>query len=334
MIVQNLEIADTSDNGINVDDGEDVANAEAARFVMFRDVDVHDTGRRPSGVANCLKLAGVNDLFVLDSRFARCGNGPGSGALGVDGVGVHRANISFNTFRSTGFGGVQVKGGSSDVDIRGNLFHDTGWRGVNMGGSTGGNFFRPPLSASSSSFEAARVRVSANVFDGSETAAAFAGCVDCQFTHNTVVDPAKWLLRILQETLEIGGRSFAHTANGVIAGNIFFFRRADLNAGEDINVGADTDTRSFSLVRNLWYAHDDRAQSRPRVPAFQGKQTRSLIGVSPDFVDADAGDFHLKATSAAKAAGKSEFVSGVDFDRRCYATPPSLGAFELAAPDR
>jgi hypothetical protein len=329
VILQNLEIRGTADNGINVDDGEEVANPDAARFVLFRDLDIHDTGKRPSGVANCLKMAGVNNVFVLGSSFARCGNGPGSGAGGVDGVGVHSGRLSFNRFLSNGFGGIQFKGGSRDIEIRSNLFYDTGWRGVNMGGSTGEAFFRPPLSASSLNYEAARIQVVANIFNGSEAAASFAGCMDCQFSHNTVINPSKWALRILQETLTIGRYSFARTGHGLVAGNIFYFRRADLNAGEDINVGADADPRSFSLLRNLWYAHDNPAQSSPRLPLLPSARTGDVVTTDPNFVNARAGDFHLKAGSVAAAAGDARFARGSDFAGQCYATPPSLGALEL-----
>ena len=209
VIVQHLEVRDTDDNGINVDDGDDVGNADAARFVVFRDIDVHDTGQRPAGVADCVKLSGVNDVTVIDSQFARCGAGPASGSVGIGGVGVRRATIAFNRFRSTGFAGVQVKGGSADVEIRANLFEDAGSRGVNMGGSTGRAFFRPPLSSSRPNAEAARVRVVANIFVGGEAAAAFAGCMDCEFSRNTVVNPSKWLLRVLQETVSLPGYSIA-----------------------------------------------------------------------------------------------------------------------------
>jgi parallel beta helix pectate lyase-like protein len=331
VILQSLEIRDTADNGINVDDGEEFANPDAARFVQFRNLDIHDTGKRPSGIANCLKMAGLNDFIVEGSTFARCGNGPGSGALGVDGVGVHNGRLSFNRFLSNGFGGIQFKGGSRDIEIRSNLFHDTGWRGVNMGGSTGEAFFRPPLSASSPNYEAARIQVIANIFNGSEAAASFAGCVDCQFSHNTVVNPSKWALRILQETLTIGRYPFARTGNGVVAGNIFYFRRADLNTGEDINVGADTDPRSFSLLRNLWYAHDNPAQSSPRLPLLPGIRTGDVVRMDPNFVDARTGDFHLKAGSVANAAGDARFARGNDYAGQCYATPPSLGALEVRA---
>jgi hypothetical protein len=328
VVLQNLEIVDTSDNGINVDDAGDVANPEAARFLLFRDLDIHDTGQRPSGVPDCLKISGLNDFFVLGSRFARCGSGTPSGAVGVGGVGVHRGRVSFNRFLSNGFGGLQFKGGSHDIEITSNLFQATGWRGVNMGGSTGDAFFRPPLSASALNYEAARIRVLANIFDGSEAAASFTGCLDCEFSHNTVVNPSKWVLRILQETVTIAGHTFARAANGVIADNIFYFRRSDLNAGEDINVGANTDTRTFFLTRNLWYAHDQPAQSNPRIPGFEGTHAGSVVGTSPDFVNPDAGDFHLKAGSVPRSAGNVLFAPRSDFAGQCYAKPPSLGALE------
>ena len=323
--IQHLDVRDTDDNGINVDDGGDVGNPDAARFIVFRDIDVHDTGKRAAGVADCLKLSGVNDVAVLDSQFARCGPGPASGSVGVGGVGVHRATIAFNRFHSTGFAGVQVKGGSADIEIHANFFEDAGARGVNMGGSTGRTFFRPPLSSSRPNAEAARVRVAANIFVGGETAAAFAGCLDCEFSRNTVVTPSKWLLRVLQETVSIPGYAVARTARGRITENIFFFRRADVNAGEDINVGTNTDTESYALERNLWFASDAPVQSAPRLPGFRGTESGSLVGRDPAFVS--GADFHLRPESPARRAGRASSPAS-DFDGGCYTVPPNVGALQ------
>jgi hypothetical protein len=327
VIVQQLEVRNTMDNGINVDDGDDVSNAEAAQFVLFRDINVHDTGGSPSGIADCLKMAGVNGFYVFMSAFARCGAGPQSGAVGIGGVGVHRGVVAANQFARNGYGGAQFKGGSSDIEVRANIFQDTGWRGINLGGSTGESFFRPPLSASAENFEAARLRVVANVFIGSETAASFAGCRDCDFSHNTVVNPSKWLIRILNEGPSSGPYRFLRGATGLIDNNIFYFRRADLNAGEDVNVGANADTKGLVLERNLWYAHDSPARSAPGF-GFQERHTESLVGLDPGFIDPRSNDFHLKAGSQAKGAGRPMSTRSGDFDGRCYGTPPSLGAFE------
>jgi hypothetical protein len=293
LVVQDLDIRDAAGNGINVDDGDEVGNTEAARFVVLQRLTISDTGARPAGIADCLKLAGVSDVAVLHSTFGQCGDGPGSGAVGVGGVGVHRATVAFNRFSGNGYGAVQFKGGSDEVDIVGNVIRDAGWRGVNMGGSTGPEFFRPPLSDSRPNYEAARIRVQANVFVGGEAAAAFTGCVDCEFSHNTVVDPSKWAVRILQETVSAGRYAFAPASKGRVAGNIFYFRRSDLNTGEDINIGPGTDPASFLSTRNVWYAHDAPRQSSPRLGALRGDR-ESMVGEDPQFVDADAGDFRSR----------------------------------------
>ena len=324
LVIQDLEIVDAGGNGINIDDGDEVGDGDAARFVVVQRVSIRDAGRRPSGIADCLKLAGVSDVAVLRSTFGRCGDGPGSGAVGVGGVGVHRVTIASNRFEANGYGAVQVKGGSDEVDIIGNVIQDAGWRGVNMGGATGPEFFRPPLASARPNYEAARVRTRANVFIGGEAAAAFTGCVDCEFSHNTVVDPSKWVLRVLQETVSLGSYAFAPASGGVIADNIFYFRRSDLNTGEDINIGAGTAPASFSLARNLWYAHDVPRQSDPRVGAV-GAHAGSIVGVDPQFAGTD--DFRLRRTSAAVAAGDARFNPPADVEGKCYDSPPSLGAF-------
>jgi hypothetical protein len=326
LVIQDLEIRDAAGNGINIDDGDDVGNADAARFVVLRGLAIQDAGERPSGIADCLKLAGVNDVTILHSTFGRCGNGPGSGAVGVNGVGVHRVTVAFNRFTANGYGALQFKGGSDDVDVVGNFVQDAGWRGVNMGGSTGVAFFRPPLTTSRPNYEASRVRTKANVFVGGEAAAAFAGCVECEFSFNTVVTPSKWVVRVLQETTTAGQYAFAPASGGRIANNIFYFRRSDLNSGEDINVGGGTDPSSFSLTGNLWYAYDAPRQSGPRL-GRTGSDTGSIVGVDPAFVHTETGDFHLRRNSAAVGAGNPRFTPHADLEGKCYDNPPSLGAF-------
>ena len=328
VVVQNLEIRQTAANGINVDDGDEVADSDAARFLVFRDLDIHDTGQQPAGIADCLKLAGVYDFFVFRSVFSHCGLNPISGAVGVGGVGVHRGLVASNRFTANGYGGAQFKGGSDDIRVTGNFFQETGWRAVNMGGRTGEQFFRPPLSPVAMNYEAARVSVQANIFVGSETAAAFTGCVDCDFSHNTVVDPSKWTIRILQESVTTARYAFAPASRGRIADNIFYFRRSDLDAGEDINVGPATDSHSFALLTNLWYAHDSPRQSQPRLKLFEGQHTGSIVGINPDFANRAAADFHLTRRSIAEGAGDRAWAPRRDFAGRCYLDSPSLGALQ------
>jgi hypothetical protein len=280
-----------------------VQNEQAARFLVFRELDIHDTGRQPSGIADCLKMAGVNDFFVVNSRFARCGRGENSGAVGVGGVGTHHGIVTGSVFRDNGFGGVQFKGGATDIEIIGNRFEAAGARAVQMGGRTGGQFFRPPLTTDDPNHEAARIHVTGNVFVGGEAPVAFVGCVDCDFTRNTVVNPSRWAVRILQETVSIDTFTFAPASKGIINGNLFYFRRADLNTGSDINVGNNTESASFALSDNVWYAHDAPDRSSPLLSEFHGEQWGTISGVPASFVDERAGDYRVPSQSDAYPPG-------------------------------
>ena len=105
-------------------------------------------------------------------------------------------------------------------EIRANLMVNAGARAVNMGGSTGFQFFRPPLSPDATNAEARDIRVVANLIEGSEAALAFVGCVDCLAAHNTIVDPGKWMLRILQETTSTAEYEFAPVRDAVVINNL------------------------------------------------------------------------------------------------------------------
>ena len=319
VVVHDLEISGATANGINCDDGGEYANPEAARFVVFRGLDIHDIGG--DGNQDCLKLSGLNDFWVKDSSFARCGGGM-SGS-GIDHVGCHRGVIANSRFEQMAGNAVQCKGGSEDLTIVANHIVDGGQRAVNMGGSTGFEFFRPPLSTGSPSFEARRIHVLANVIERGFSALAFVGCVDCLAANNTIVDPENWVIRILQETVSGGGFTFLPASQGRVANNLVYYGVADLSV--HVNVGADTDATSFSFANNLWYAHDDPGQSTPSLPVMEDM---GLVGVDPQLVAAAAGDYHLGPESPAIAAGALVSELAGDRDGSCYASPPSIGAYE------
>lgn len=320
LVVHDLEIAGGSANGINCDDGGDYANADATRFVVFRGLSIHDIGS--GGNNDCLKLSGVNDFWVTGSDFARCGGGM-SGS-GIDHVGCHRGVIGRNRFVEMSGNGVQCKGGSTDITISANTFTNAGERAVNLGGSTGFEFFRPPLSTTGSNAEAARIHVLANVIDGGFAALAFVGCVDCLAANNTIVDPDNWPFRILQETTSTAEYEFLPASHGRVVNNVVYFRAADVSA--HVNVGADTDPASFVFQTNLWFSHDDPGASMPSLPV---SEQGGVVGVDPAFSDAASGDFHLAAGSPAIGAGSSLPELSGDRDGACYAAPPSIGAFEV-----
>jgi hypothetical protein len=264
VVIQNVVVYGASGNGINIDDGAEYGNDTAAHHVAVVHVDIHDIGN--GGNEDCLKVSGVNDLFVYDSRFARCGgNAEGSG---IDHVGCHRSIVARNVFDAMSGNAVQAKGGSTDVDIRQNRMHDGGARVVNLGGSTGLEYFRPPLSTTVANAEARRIRVFDNIVTGATGAPfAFVGCVDCLVAYNLVYGTPTWLIRILQETVSQSGYTFEPASNGRVIDNSFVWRAATLST--HVNVGANTAPETFTFSHNLWFAVDAPDQSTPTLPVAE-----------------------------------------------------------------
>ena len=266
VVVHDLEIRGQSQNGINLDDGSDVGQPDASHHVALLRIFVHDVGG--AGNEDCVKISGLSDVFVYDSQFARCGGNSGSG---IDQVGVHRSVIARNVFTALGGNAVQAKGGSTDIDVRQNRMHNPGLRAVNLGGSTGFEFFRPRLSSTTPNAEARRVRVFNNVitFDGPEltTPFAFVGCVDCLAAHNLVSGTPRWLVRILQESVSRDGVIFEPASRGRVMNNVFAFAARAL--GTAVNAGANTAPDSFTFASNHWLATDDPARSRPVLPTVE-----------------------------------------------------------------
>jgi hypothetical protein len=263
VVVHDLEVRGQTANGLNIDDGAEYANDTAAHHVAILNVHVHDVGG--TGNQDCIKVSGVRDLFVYDSRFERCG-GADSGSA-IDHVGCHRSVIARNVFDAMSGNAVQAKGGSTDIDVRQNRMRDAGVRAVNLGGSTGLEFFRPPLSTTAPNAEARRVRVFDNIITGtSGSPFAFVGCVDCLVAHNLFYGSPRWLIRILQETVTTGSYTFEPASGGRVVNNSFVWTSGSF--ATHVNVGASTNAASFAFARNVWESLDDPSQS-PVLPVTE-----------------------------------------------------------------
>jgi hypothetical protein len=321
LVVHDLDARGGAQNGINCDDGGYLADPDSARYVIFRSLNVHDVGG--DGNQDCLKLSGLDDYWVLDSNFARCGGGM-SGS-GIDHVGCHRGLIENCRFEEMSGNAIQCKGGSFEIDIRHNWMVDPGERGVNMGGSTGAQYFRPPLSEVTPNVEAREIRVEGNVIIGGTTALAFVGCVRCLAAHNTIIDPDNWILRILQETTSGPINQFLPCSDNTFVNNLVYFDRSAISTW--INIGSDTEPDTFTFSHNLWYAHDDPGASEPNLPVVE---TSGLYGQDPALADPGGRDFDLTRDSPAAGSG----ITGggtldADMDGVCYGQPPSMGAYEV-----
>jgi len=317
LVVENLEITGVSANGVNCDDGGDYANTNATRSIVFRNLHFHDMGT--GGNNDGLKLSGANDYHVLDCTFERLS----AGGSAIDQVGCHGGLVAHCTFMDAGGNAIQCKGGSEDIEIRANRIVNGGGRAINIGGSTGFEFFRPPLSRSRPNVEARNIRVLANLFQGSDAPVAFVGTEDSLVANNTIVVPARWVLRILQETVTSGGYTFRPSGNNRFVNNLVYFDRSRISTF--VNVGAGTDAASFRFSNNLWYAFDQPGRSQPALPA---PETAGRYGVNPLLRNVAAGDFSIPTNSPATAAGMK--LANLKSDRleQCFADPPSIGAFE------
>lgn len=316
LIVEHLKISGAERNGINCDDGARYADTEATRHVVFRDLVFEDIGR--GGNQDALKLSGVNDFFVLDSAFARTS----AGGSGIDHVGCHRGLIARCTFTDMGSNGIQCKGGSADIEIRGNRFVNGGQRAINVGGSTGIQYFRPPLSKETPNAEARDIRVLANLFQGGDATVCFVGSVECVAVNNTMVRPERWILRILQETTSRDGYEFLACGRNRFANNVVYFAAGEIRT--PVNVGGNTDPASFEFTHNLWYAFDHPDRSRPRLPS---EETHGMAGRDPMFAGAARGDYSVLPNSPAIGRGQPWPELRADLRERCYGDPPTLGAF-------
>ena len=316
VVIHDLEVRNAANNGINADDGGDYGDPLATHHVTFRGLDIHDIGG--TGNQDCLKLSGLDDYTVALSEFEACGGGL-SGS-GVDHVGCHSGLIARNTFTNMAGNAIQSKGGSEGIEIRWNRFTDAGERGLNLGGSTGFEYFRPPLSTALPNAEARNLTVVANIFEGSYAAMAYVGCVGCVVANNTIIDPENWILRILQETVTSPPYTFEACRDGVFVNNIVVFDRSSLSTF--LNIGPNTSPETFTFASNLWYAWDNPALSRPTLPVVE---SNGIYGQDPQL----GPGYRIGPGSPAAGSGEATQWTWGDFGGACYADPPSRGSLEV-----
>lgn len=307
--LQGLVIEQQTGNGINIDDGGDYSTPThhiTIRNCIFRDM----TG---TGNNDLLKLSGLDDFLIKNCSFV---NGS-SGGSGVDMVGCHRGIIEDNLFDQAGTSGIQAKGGTQHIRIQRNILKDMDQRALNLGGSTGLTFFRPPLSNPiTNAFEAADLEVYSNLFIGSWAPIAFVGSVRVKVINNTFYRPENWAIRILQETTEPG---FLPCGDNEYRNNIVYLS-SDIT---EVNIGSNTDPQSFIFTNNLWY-NESASSWNLSLPVVDSNQ---IIG-NPLFTAPEAGDFSIPPNSPAVSAGKILSQPSHDYVQHTYFDPPSIGAYE------
>ncbi len=295
-------------NGLNFDDGGSYTTP--THHIIFEDCTFQDMNA--SGNNDLLKLSGLNDFEIRGCTFL---NGA-SGGSGIDMVGCHDGLIMNCHFENLGSNSIQAKGGTARIRIEANFFKNGGARAVNLGGSTGLQFFRPI----DAPYEAAELYVYSNVFIGSQAPIAFVGCINSEVVNNTLYLPENWVLRILQETVD--PTRFAPCGFNTFRNNIIYL---DDQVNVEGNIGPDTAPETFTFSNNLWFQSDDLSWEGPELPVDDVDQ---IINEDPLFEDADNEIFDVLLSSPAVGEGFDVVLPEKDFEGEDFITPRSIGAFE------
>ena len=295
-------------NGLNFDDGGSYETP--THHILFADCTFRDMDA--IGNNDLLKLSGLDNFEITNCIFL---NGAAGGS-GIDMVGCHDGIIKNNSFENLGSNSIQAKGGTRNIEITRNFFKNGGARAVNLGGSTGLQFFRP-LDAP---YESADLKVYANIFIGSEAPVAYVGTINTEVVNNTIYLPTKWVIRILQETVD--PERFAPCGNNTFRNNIIFL---DERSSVECNIGPNTAPETFTFSNNLWFHADDAGWPGPNLPVVDSD---NIVGQDPLFVDDNNDDFNLQEGSPATGNGYDLENPAFDYTGTSFLTPRSIGAIE------
>ncbi len=277
--LRDLDFSALYANGLNIDDGG-ARSGEGAHHVVLSGLHVRDVGG--GGNEDGIKLSGLSDFSIVECTIERWGTGGGSA---IDMVGCHRGVVERSLVRHNSppnATGIQCKGGTSEITIRTSRFEYAAGRAINIGGSTGLQFFRPPLAAKGEYAEARAIRVEGNTFVGAMTPVAFAGVDGAVFRFNTIERPGRWAVRIVQENHAPG---FVACRNGEFTDNLIIFDSARWSEG-GVNIGAGTAPETFKFARNWWYCEDRPKRSEPKLPT---KEIAGVYGRDPSLAKGVAG---------------------------------------------
>jgi len=251
-----------------------------SHHVILRNV----VSRDIAGRSNCdgMKLPDLTDFLVYNCTVANWG----AEGSAVDMVGCARGLFMKCRFRYPRPKGhtantIQPKGGTFNVGVYKCRFDNANFRAMQFGGRTGRQyFFRGNYEKG---YECHDTVAMGNVITGGEAAVAFISCTRCTFAYNTIVDPGKFICRVLKE-----GRGAP--ADNVVRRNLIVHGKLV----QHINSSPGTDLKATTFSENYWFNRLEPDRSIPKLPATQ----QSPAGGTDPKLDKDH-----KPAEAAKAYG-------------------------------
>ncbi len=304
--IQDLTFTGQTGNGMNIDDDGSIQTP--SKHIIVTRCDFKNMGAQ--GNNDFLKLSGLDSFEISECNFKNAA----AGGSGIDMVGCHYGRILRCQFDSMGSNCIQMKGGTQFIHIQNNHFINGGQRALNLGGSTGLAFFRPI----DAKFEAADIQVLSNVFKGSMAPIAYVGCERVDVANNTIYFPEKWVIRILQETVDVN--RFVPCGNNSFRNNIIYYNSA---VSTHVNIGSNTASSTFLFSNNLWFNSSNPSTSKPTLPSTESSP---IYGQDPLFVS----NTNFSLQKGSPAIGKGLVISNlpVDMNGLSYKNPPSIGAYE------
>jgi hypothetical protein len=313
IIINQIKIENKFANGINIDDAGTIIYP--SKDIILDNLIISNVYKNNNGIyPNCIKMAGVDDFIIKNSDLSDCSS------TGIDLVGCHNGIIINNYIYDVGHG-AQIKGGSSNVTVHGNLFENINSRGVNMGGGTGSQFFRPALTGTND-YEALHLRTTSNIFLNPLDGISYTGCFECLVANNLFYKPTTRIIRILRGS-QFSGIILA--GNSEYVNNIIVF---DNSIVTRTNVDMDStkvDEETFRFANNLWYPTGsfDYDSYKGYVPTIEINPIKDL---DPLFVDVSNKNFHLQSQSPAIGSGEPGLVN-TDFDGNCFGNDNNIGPY-------
>lgn len=291
-------------NGVNIDDaGTFESPTHHINFIDCTFRDIIGTGNN-----DLLKLSGLDTFLIYNCKFEN--GSPGGSA--VDMVGCHSGTISQNFFENHGSNSIQCKGGTSEILIEKNYFLNGGARAINLGGSTGLAFFRPQ----DANYEASNLMVYSNIFVGGETPCAFVGSEGVEVFNNSIINPTKWIFRILQETVDED--RFIECGDNSLINNLFYVN-SNISF-TPVNIGSNTRPETFDISDNLFY-NTDNQNWKPNLIDINSNYLNINPMINQDYTSLD---------TSSSLVSKGQYLENpkYDFNSKAFLNPRSIGAIE------